>query len=337
MIKITHGKSDPIALVAKQHWDLINPYVLGANRYSLFSLIHRIETKRDEHVASGKKDRALFYSELLNNDYQLLKDIILCEPLQTKNIITKIEKLHKRYNLVSASSNQKNFGYELLNEVFQYKNWRESEKSFKLLNMLNIEICPYCNLLPVWTDEDRGLTVVSFDHFYDKSTYPYLCLSFYNLIPACQPCNENYKHARKFTIDSHLHPYLDYYNRCNTFDHNYVDDDTDYEIMIEFDKNDLKSQKYNTDFGLLVRYNKGFAKKHAKLIYNITQQYSHSAKNNLVINWGLVTLDEVEKRICKEQEIPFKEESILNEQFGKLRRDFAFKGNLITKTNALLI
>lgn len=30
-----------------------------------------------------------------------------------------------------------------------------------------------------------------FNHFYDKGTYPYLALSFYNLIPSCSTCNSS--------------------------------------------------------------------------------------------------------------------------------------------------
>ena len=38
---------------------------------------------------------------------------------------------------------------------------------------------------------DNGRKVsAQFDHFYSKSEYPYLALSFYNLIPCCPTCNK---------------------------------------------------------------------------------------------------------------------------------------------------
>ena len=47
-----------------------------------------------------------------------------------------------------------------------------------------------------------------FDHFYPQSRYPYLSLSFYNLIPSCKSCNSTIKGFRAMDIDSHIHPYL---------------------------------------------------------------------------------------------------------------------------------
>jgi|SRR5579872_6681688 len=337
MVKITQGQSDTIANIANKHWEAINPFVLAQNRYSVYSLISRIENKRSLHLAAGTNDRANFYNDLLNNDHELLKQIILCEPLQFEDLIIQIETLHQQYGLISSSSQETNFGYELLNDVFQYENWRNSLKSFELFELLDIQVCPYCNLDLVWQDQLRGLTIVSYDHFYDKSSYPYLCLSFYNLIPACRPCNENYKHALKFRIDSHFHPYLDYYNRMDTFNNNYTDDETEYEVTIEHSPTDLKSINYNTAFGLLNRYNLKNHKKHAKLVYNITQRYPPSAKAKLVTDWGVVNINQVEQKICAQEEIPFQENEILNQQFGKLRRDFALKGNLVSRANTLLI
>lgn len=36
------------------------------------------------------------------------------------------------------------------------------------------------------------------DHYYPKSKYPFLCVSFYNLIPICSSCN---KAKKDITID----------------------------------------------------------------------------------------------------------------------------------------
>jgi hypothetical protein len=46
-----------------------------------------------------------------------------------------------------------------------------------------------------------------FDHFYLKSYYPYLALSFYNLVPSCHVCNSNLKGITDTKKDSHMHPY----------------------------------------------------------------------------------------------------------------------------------
>lgn len=68
----------------------------------------------------------------------------------------------------------------------------EDYNAFKLLELLDISVCPYC--------EDEKLDVVmnavgkrrrtsEIDHFFDKGTYPALAMNFYNLIPSGQTCN----------------------------------------------------------------------------------------------------------------------------------------------------
>lgn len=57
---------------------------------------------------------------------------------------------------------------------------------------LKIRTCPYCNRNYVFIvkKENTGKIVKpEIDHFYPKSKYPFLGVSFYNLIPACTMCN----------------------------------------------------------------------------------------------------------------------------------------------------
>lgn len=62
----------------------------------------------------------------------------------------------------------------------------------KAIKRLGIQVCPYCNSNYVYhfdksTSEKRTFEI---DHFYPKSKYPYLAISFYNLIPSCKDCNK---------------------------------------------------------------------------------------------------------------------------------------------------
>ena len=55
---------------------------------------------------------------------------------------------------------------------------------------LNIKTCPYCNRQYTFTlDEKDAKSAPEYDHFYDKSDYPLLAVSFYNLVPSCHVCN----------------------------------------------------------------------------------------------------------------------------------------------------
>lgn len=58
-----------------------------------------------------------------------------------------------------------------------------------LAESLNVLVCPYCNRQYTFTVDSTLKIRPQFDHFYPKSQYPYLALSFYNLIPCCPVCN----------------------------------------------------------------------------------------------------------------------------------------------------
>ena len=79
------------------------------------------------------------------------------------------------------------------------------------MKKINVNVCPYCNrnyTFVVGNDLIKG-TRFEYDHFFDKARYPYLALSFYNLVPSCHVCNSNLKGSNKFEIDKNIHPYLE--------------------------------------------------------------------------------------------------------------------------------
>lgn len=62
----------------------------------------------------------------------------------------------------------------------------------KLVQKLGIIVCPYCNrnFINNVTYSNRGLKRTSqMDHYYCKEKYPFLAMSFYNLVPSCPSCN----------------------------------------------------------------------------------------------------------------------------------------------------
>lgn len=107
------------------------------------------------------------------------------------------------------------------------KNWKETDLCKALLaafdftkhregvlvevaKQLNVKTCPYCNMhYTLYANEQRARSVrklarFQFDHFFEKSKYPMLSMSFYNLIPSCGVCNQG-KSAGKLSLD--YHPY----------------------------------------------------------------------------------------------------------------------------------
>lgn len=99
----------------------------------------------------------------------------------------------------------------LINTFFDYEkviNWQIKEAGplgYWLATRLSIKTCPYCNRQYTFTIKtDNGVKRIrpQFDHFYPKSEYPYLALSFYNLIPCCPTCNHTKKNE-----EISIHPY----------------------------------------------------------------------------------------------------------------------------------
>ncbi|NCB69260.1 MAG: hypothetical protein EOM47_10500 [Bacteroidia bacterium] len=90
----------------------------------------------------------------------------------------------------------------------QYNDMR-NEHGYWLLKSLNIKVCPYCNRQYTFTIEEEKVSP-ELDHFYPKSIYPYLALSFYNLVPSCSVCNHT-----KLEQHIEIHPFF------KGFDDNY--------------------------------------------------------------------------------------------------------------------
>ncbi|CAC9974436.1 hypothetical protein [Flavobacterium panici] len=115
--------------------------------------------------------------------------------------------------------------YNQLNLIFDYDKFSSKKNriysTYDLAHKLNINTCTYCNRMYTKTViKPQKLTRPEFDHWFAKSRYPLLALSFYNLIPSCNICNSSIKGSTEMTLATHLHPYVDkpefkftYYNK----------------------------------------------------------------------------------------------------------------------------
>lgn len=79
--------------------------------------------------------------------------------------------------------------------------------AYKYFERLNLRTCPYCNRHYTFTlkreKANNFQTRPEMDHFHDKSDYPMLALSFYNLVPSCHECNHG-----KLKKDAGVNPYF---------------------------------------------------------------------------------------------------------------------------------
>jgi len=147
----------------------------------------------------------------LNNDQQL-EELILCTPdsaISTENICKEriglpvILDVHIK-NLICSIMD-----YSIFNNY-----------AYDIAKKLNVNTCPYCNRNYINTVIDKkGNQIIrpTFDHFFPQKLHPFLALSFYNLIPSCYFCNSSLKGDNPISIDTHIHPYKEGFNKDATF------------------------------------------------------------------------------------------------------------------------
>lgn len=75
---------------------------------------------------------------------------------------------------------------EICYEIFVNRGYETIDKS-GFIREKQLRICPYCGM-EVVRESDRSKRQI--DHFLPKRKYPFLALSYFNLIPACDLCNE---------------------------------------------------------------------------------------------------------------------------------------------------
>lgn len=124
--------------------------------------------------------------EILSNDTKKLRDIINDFESQLTDNLIKV--LHNAFisNIYSS----------------------EKFDGLKFVNDIGLKTCPYCNRAYIQSVSRSGVVRPEIDHFFPKDKYPYLGLSFYNLIPSCSICNRTTAKGNKDSYkDKLVSPY----------------------------------------------------------------------------------------------------------------------------------
>ncbi len=210
------GTQNSFAVIAVSHYAGLEDFKIlksGDKKYYARSIIGKL----DKLVKSSAKG-AVFFKDLKADDYHLLRRIIVGKPDELANIIESI-KANVDFGIYPAMVRQlkkkqvlTTFGKKI-QALFDYKQFttkRNRWDAYTLAAELGINVCAYCNRNFTFTLASGKNKVVrpEFDHFLPKSSYPYLALSFYNLIPSCHICNSNFKLDLPFNLDEYIHPYL---------------------------------------------------------------------------------------------------------------------------------
>lgn len=163
-------------------------------------------------------------SYILRSIISNLPHILLAKPetLESITILYKIglSILEKELKSTSPKKTVENFNEEI-RKAFGYDSYRGSILP-TLAEYINVKCCPYCNMhytMLTYEDMDEQdkdrLTEFQFDHFFDKSSYPLLSMSLYNLVPSCANCNHT-KRTKTFSLD--FHPYHSDISKLFRFD-----------------------------------------------------------------------------------------------------------------------
>lgn len=119
-----------------------------------------------------------------------LKDLLEANPISMEKLVLKFSRVPNRS--IPASVKNLKVVYDKFatasKSPFRLPNG-DRYTAYSLVGSLGITVCPYCNRNYIFNIPTTQRRTSQLDHFYDKDNYPFLALSFYNLIPVCSICN----------------------------------------------------------------------------------------------------------------------------------------------------
>jgi len=178
-----------------------------------------------------------------------IEKIIKSNPEKLFNICKEVRKIYNFKNkIVFKDITHKIFNYDrFIDSGFEIdkklnlplKKW----SAYEYCEKLSVNVCPYCNRIYTYTvKEDNcgdNITRPELDHYFPKSEYPILALSFFNLIPSCSICNSTIKGKKNLNLSTNLHPYLEGVDESYKFDYG-MDDIS----LFDGDKNKMELKIY---------------------------------------------------------------------------------------------
>ncbi|WP_017258885.1 HNH endonuclease family protein [Pedobacter arcticus] len=113
-----------------------------------------------------------------------LKELITARPEKFRSIIKKLRT--RIPNILDSTSDANRVLYNLfIKSSYDH----ESFKKLEFIERIGMDTCAYCNRTYTFSLEKKNKIKPEIDHFMPKSKYPFLGVSYYNLIPSCQVCN----------------------------------------------------------------------------------------------------------------------------------------------------
>lgn len=214
--------------------------------------LEKLKEDTNGSVVKGVKKYSIEWSISLNDFNTMLKTLF--KEIDTTISLEKLVKSNFDYikNLINEY-NSKNLDYSKHEIAKYFKELYYRLDNTKIVQALGIRVCPYCNRNYILSFKNKSgpQLTAQLDHFYNKSTYPFLAVSIFNLIPSCPTCNVR-KHAKDKDI---LNPYLDCFDENATFvyrgilnDHNHLDFFHEKRINLDIIIKNNKKQKLTKEY-----------------------------------------------------------------------------------------
>jgi len=137
-------------------------------------------------------DKALYYPA--NKDHDFLEFLLTGDSLE-KLITLRPENLKRTIRVMDIKfpelRDTSSKFYHIIYNVFISSVYNKTDRfdKFDFIKQIDVDTCPYCNRSYIYYLSKDKKIKPELDHFYPKNVYPYLGMSFYNLIPSCQTCN----------------------------------------------------------------------------------------------------------------------------------------------------
>lgn len=202
---------------------IINPNPQKAEEYiKLFWNHHPRYFKKDGHKAKMTALQNTYVYQTITK--QIFEKYLKATPVE-------LLRLHNQlFKTIYDGNHNINDEKQALECIFNYDSSidQNSDFSYAVASLMNINTCTYCNRQYILTasTSDSHLIRPQFDHWFPKSKYLDLTLSYFNLIPSCSLCNSSLKHNMPMRLKKYIHPYIDKDAGFN-FDFHSIGNDSD--------------------------------------------------------------------------------------------------------------
>lgn len=335
MVKIDNNTTLDLNELANDHYKfLVDNKKQDGSYKKKSSLIGRIQYQRYLDNLIPDPERLRFWDYFLDNDFINLKRIIVSRPDELQTIISEIDSefginfLSNNDSYNSATLND--FG-KIVKNVISYEWYRNTDRPAFYFSKFNLNFCPYCNKdevqiikkINLVTGDELTARLYQLDHFYPRSRYPYLSLSFFNLIPGCATCNATLKGEKNFNITTHFNPFHKSFDEHFKFYVNSIIPSDPSEILISVNNLTTHDENQIVDFDILKRYNQGATRNILFDLINLFKHRSPKIQRSLLSQFkGLVgNVESSNITLLNSQGVPLGPEQINKKYLGKIKRD----------------